>query len=185
MYKRQALRQGTKGFIIAQVATIRVYPSRHGLPGTPCWLVLRRHPDDPTDIHYFLSNAPADTAVDELVYVCAMRWPIEIIFEQAKQLLGLNEYETRTWFGWHHHMTMVILAFGFLARTKAIFRTTAPALTLPQVIDLLKAVLPKPIFDADAALELLRYKHARIAAAKKSHYNMQKTNTIQAELVTQ
>jgi len=180
-----ALRQGTKGLLIAQVAAIRVYPSRAGLPGTHCWLILRRNPDDPTDIHYFLSNAPADTPFDELLYVCAMRWPIEIIFEQAKQLLGLNEYETRTWPGWHHHMTHVILAFGFLARTQAIFRTDAPALTLPQVVDLLKAVLPKPDFDAEAAIALLCYKQHRIASAKKSHFNMQKHNIIQSLSVTQ
>lgn len=184
-WEMHALRQGTKGFLIAQVAAIRVYPSRAGLPGTQCWLLLRRNPDDPTDIHYFLSNAPADTPFDELLYVCAMRWPIEIIFEQAKQLLGLNEYETRTWPGWHHHMTHVILAFGFLARTQTIFRTDAPALTLPQVVELLKAVLPKPDFDAHAAIELLRYKQARIASAKKSHFNMQKSKIIQSLYVSQ
>lgn len=184
-WQMHALRQGAKGFLIAQVAAIRVYPSRDGLPGRQCWLILRRNPDDPTEIHYFLSNAPADTPFDELLYVCAMRWPIEIIFEQAKQLLGLNEYETRTWPGWHHHMTLVILAFGFLARTQAIFRTDAPALTLPQVVELLKAVLPKPNFDAAAALKLLRYKQARIASAKKSHFIMQKQKIIQSIPVTQ
>jgi SRSO17 transposase len=94
------------------MVALRIYPSRQGLPGAPCWLILRRSLTDPTEIHYFLSNAPEETPMDELVYVAAMRWPIEIIFEQAKQLLGLNEYETRTWFGWHHHMTHVILAFG-------------------------------------------------------------------------
>lgn len=184
-WQTHALRQGTKGLLIAQVAAIRIYPAHAGLPGTQGWLILRRNPADPTDIHYFLSNAPADTPFDELLYVCAMRWPIEIIFEQAKQLLGLNEYETQTWPGWHHHMTHVILAFGFLARTQAIFRTDAPALTLPQVVDLLKAVLPKPDFDAEAALKLLCYKQARIASAKKSHFNVQKSKILQSICVTQ
>ena len=185
LWETHALRQGTKGFVIAQVAAIRLYPSRAGLPGNPCWLVLRRHPDDPTHLHYFLSNAPVDTSLDELLYVSSMRWPIEIIFEQAKQLLGLNEYETRTWLGWHHHMTHVILAFGFLSRTQAIFKTDAPALTLPQVVDLLKSVLPKPVFDPQAALSLLRYKQSRLASAKKSHFNMQKLKIIHSTLVSQ
>lgn len=184
-WQTHALRQGSKGFIMAQIATLRIFPSRTGLPGAACWLVIRRSATDPTDIHFFISNAPADIPREELIYVCSMRWPIEIIFEQAKQLLGLNEYETRTWFGWHHHMAHVILAFGFLARTQAIFRTDAPALTLPQVVDLLKAVLPKPDFDAHAALELLRYKQARIACAKRSHYKMQKVKLKQSIIVTQ
>jgi hypothetical protein len=82
-------------------------------------------------------------------------------------------------------VTHVILAFGFLARTQAIFRTDAPALTLPQVVDLLKAVLPRPDFDAEAAIALLRHKQARIASAKKSHFNRQKSKTIQQVHVTQ
>lgn len=184
-WENHVLRPAAKGLLLAQIAAIRIYPSRNGLPGEPCWLVLRRRLDDPTDIHYFVSNAPEDIPFDELVYVSSMRWPIEIIFEQAKQLLGLNEYETRTWFGWHHHMTHVILAFGFLARTHFIFKTDAPALTLPQVVDLLKSVLPKPSFDAEAAIELLRYKQQRIASAKRSHYQVQKTKIIDPLLDTQ
>lgn len=184
-WETHSLRDGTKGLMLAQLAAIRIYPVRNGLPGDPCWLVIRRSLSEPTDIHYFFSNAPQDIALDELIYVCAMRWPIEIIFQQAKQLLGLNEYETRTWLGWHHHMTHVILAFGFLARTQSIFKTNAPALTLPQVVDLLKSVLPKPIFDAEAAISLVLYKQARIASAKKSHYKMQKINVIDPFLVTQ
>ncbi len=77
------------------------------------------------------------------------------------------------------------LAFGFLARTQAIFRTDAPALTLPQVVDLLKAVLPKLDFDANAAIALLCYKQVRIASAKKSHFHRQKSKIIRPISVTQ
>lgn len=180
-----SLHQASKGFLLAKIAILRIYPARNGLPAEPCWLVIRRSFDDPSDIKYFFSNAPDDISIDELAYVCSMRWPIEIIFQQAKQLLGLNEYETRTWLGWHHHMTHVILAFGFLARTQAIFKTDAPELTLPQVVTLLKAVLPKPVFDAQAAIDLLVYKQKRIASAKHSHYHMQKTRVIDPYLDTQ
>lgn len=180
-----SLHHGTKGLLLAQIATMRVYPVRNGLPGEPCWLIIRRSLSNPAEIHYFFSNAPDDTTLDELAYVCAMRWPIETIFLQAKQLLGMNEYETRTWFGWHHHMVHVILAFGFLARTQSIFKTNAPALTLPQVVDLLRAVLPKPIYDPEAAIALLLYKEQRIASAKKSHYKMQKIRIINPIIDTQ
>ena len=58
-------------------------------------------------------------------------------------------------------------------------------LTLSQVVDLLKAVLPKPAFDAFVALERLRYVQARIACAKMSHYKMQKIKFTQSTVVTQ
>jgi SRSO17 transposase len=141
---------------------------------SPTLADFRRDPLDPTDLKYFLSNAAPDTSIDDFAAVCALRWPIETIFQQAKQYLGFNEYETRSWLGWHHHMTLVILAFGFLARSHFLLKEDAPALTLPQVVDLLAAVLPQKQFRPKEALELLRYKQRRIASAKRSHYFMRK-----------
>jgi SRSO17 transposase len=177
-WQLHALKEGAKGFIIAEIALCRVVAVRDGLPGPHLWLVLRRSTAAPTVLHYYLSNAPAEVATDELIAVCALRWPIETIFEQAKQLLGLNHYQTRTWFGWHHHMTFVILAFGFLARCQCLFKPDAPALTLAQIVTLLKAVLPKPDFDPQWALDLVRYQQTRIARAKKSHYLSQKKQVV-------
>lgn len=180
-----ALKEGAKGLLLAEIALVRVVAVRDGLPGPSVWLLLRRSPSAPQEMHYFLSNAPLQTAANSLIEVCAMRWPIEIMFEQAKQFVGLNEYETRTWGGWHHHMTLVILAFGFLARCQRELKPDSPLLTVPQVVDLLKAVLPKPDFDAKAALDLLRYKQSRIARAKLSHYLMQKKRVIDPLIVAQ
>ena len=169
-----ALKDGSKGLIWAEMARCRVVTVRNGLPGPTVWLIVRRNPFDRADLKYFFSNAPVDCTMDELVVVCALRWPIETIFEQAKQYLGLNEYETRSWLGWHHHMTLAILAFGFLARCASLLRSDAPALTLPQIVELFAVVLPKKFFDKTAALEHLRYKQRRIQVAKKSHYHMQR-----------
>lgn len=180
-----ALKEGAKGLLIAEIALARVVAVREGLPGPSVWLLLRRSPSAPQEIHCFLSNAPMQMAANSLIEVCALRWPIEIMFEQAKQFVGLNEYETRTWCGWHHHMTLVILAFGFLARCQLELKPDSPLLTVPQVVDLLNAVLPKPDFNAQAALDLLRYKQSRIARAKQSHYLMQKSRIIDPLLVPQ
>jgi SRSO17 transposase len=177
-WQLHALKEGAKGLIVAQIALCRVVAVRDGLPGPQLWLVLRRSTADPAELHYFLSNAPPEIDRDELIAVCALRWPIETIFEQAKQLLGLNHYQTRTWLGWHHHMTFVILAFGFLARCQFLLKPDAPALTLPQIVTLLKAVLPQPDFDPQRALDLVRYQQARIARAKKSHYLSQRKHLI-------
>ncbi len=174
-FTRHSLKDGTKGLIVADIATLRVIDSRDGLPHSDVWLTVRRHPTNPSDIRYYLSNAPADTPPDELVSVCVARWIIETMFQQAKQHLGMNEYQTRSWDGWHHHMTLVILAFGFLARFSSLLKDDAPALTLPQTVELLSALLPLPRFDIDAALERLRFKQHRIHVAKRSHFHMQRT----------
>lgn len=114
-WSRHVVKEGSKGPIVATFARLRVVAVRGGLPGPGLWLVLRRNPDT-DELKIYLSNAPLETSLSELVRVCGMRWPIERAFRDGKQMLGMGDYEVRTWRGWHHHMTMVILAHGFLVR---------------------------------------------------------------------
>jgi len=101
--------EGAQGPRIHLFAARRVWESREGLPGRECWLVLRRNPDD-SEPKYYLSNAPADTPLLTLAKVGAKRWPIETEFQLEKNETGLDEYEVRSWQGWHHHITMALLA---------------------------------------------------------------------------
>ncbi|MFL5805093.1 MAG: hypothetical protein ACJ8CR_25535 [Roseiflexaceae bacterium] len=67
----------------------------------------------------------------------------------------MDQYETRSWVGWHHHMTLVALAHHFLVRLRVQLHALADALTVEQVRLLLTSVLPKPRFDAAAALRMV------------------------------
>ncbi len=91
----------------------RVWESRDGLPGRACWLLVRRNRDG-SEARYYLSNAPADTPLGVLARVAAARWTIETEFQTAKGETGLDEYEVRGWRGWHHHITLALLAGAFL-----------------------------------------------------------------------
>ena len=53
-----------------------------------------------------------------------MRWPIESCLEVSKQELGMGDYEVRSWRGWHHDMTLVMLAMAFLVRLQGRFEKT-------------------------------------------------------------
>jgi SRSO17 transposase len=90
-----------------------VWESRDGLPGRAAWLVLRRNRDG-SELKYYLSNAPAATPLAVLGRVGARRWPIETELQTGKSHLGLAEYEVRSWRGWHHHITLCLLANLFL-----------------------------------------------------------------------
>jgi SRSO17 transposase len=105
--------EGAQGPRIHEFAALRVWESRDGLPGRACWLVLRRDLDG-SEAKYFLSNAPVDTPLLRMAQVGAMRWPIETEFQTEKGETGLDEYEVRSWLGWHHHITMALLAGAFL-----------------------------------------------------------------------
>jgi SRSO17 transposase len=79
------------------------------------WVVYRENLDG-SEPRYYFSNAPADTPLATLARVAAARWPIETEFETEKSDIGLDEYEVRSWAGWHHHITMCLLASVFLLR---------------------------------------------------------------------
>ena len=76
-------------------------------------LVLRTNLDG-SEPKYYLSNAPAHTPLLELGQVGALRWTVETELQTSKGETGLDEYEVRGWTGWHHHITLALLAGAFL-----------------------------------------------------------------------
>lgn len=167
-WSRHTIQEGSQGPLVADFAVVRVVAVRDGLPGPEVWLILRRNVLT-GELKTYLSNAPADTPLETLVRLSGMRWPIEQCFEDSKQLLGMSDYEVRTWRGWHHHMTLCLLAHFFLVRIKLRLKKKAPALTLPQVYKLLAAVLPQRRFDAEVVLAVVAYQQQRNYAAYRSH----------------
>jgi SRSO17 transposase len=113
-WQRLAFREGTKGTQEAEFARLRVVAERDDLPGPEMWLVVERSLDQEPTIKYYLSNATPEVPLLQLVQVGHTRWPVEDCFLQGKQEVGLDAYEVRSWLGWHHHMTLVMLALWFL-----------------------------------------------------------------------
>jgi SRSO17 transposase len=117
-WRRYTIKEGSKGPIVADFACVRVTRARRGRPGLAGWLVLRRSLGEKREVKYFLSNAPASCPQATLVRVSGLRWPVETAIEEAKGELGMDHYETRTWRGWHHHMTQTFLAHHFLVQIR-------------------------------------------------------------------
>jgi SRSO17 transposase len=105
--------EGAQGPRSYQFVGQRGWESREGVPGRDSWLVARRNRDG-SALKFYLSNAPAETPLLTLAQVGARRWPIETEFQTEKGETGLDEYEVRGWAGWHHHITLALLAGAFL-----------------------------------------------------------------------
>jgi len=116
-WSQQLIQEGSQGPQVAEFALVRVSAVRDGLPGPEVWLVLRRSLTD-GELKTYLCNAPAAIPQQRLVRTSGVRWPIEICFATGKQELGMGDYEVRSWRGWHHHLTLVIVALAFLVRVQ-------------------------------------------------------------------
>lgn len=121
-WHRRVIKEGSKGPLTAEFACLRVTPIRDQLPGQRCWAIFRRNLAPQREVKYYLSNAPADCPVAQFVRVSGLRWPIETALEEGKTEVGLDQYETRTWSGWHHHMHQTMLAHLFLMRLRGLFQ---------------------------------------------------------------
>lgn len=82
------------------------------MPSIRAW----RKPTEPTfqNIKYFLCDLPETYTLRRLVRLAKCRWKIEQDYQQLKEELKLDHYEGRSWIGWHHHTTLVMMAHAFL-----------------------------------------------------------------------
>ena len=79
------------------------------------WLLFRRPVDNPGEVVCFACGGHPGTTINDLVKVAGTRWAIEDLFELAKGDCGLDEYEVRSWIGWHRHITLSLWALATLA----------------------------------------------------------------------
>ena len=125
-WTRRRVQEDSRGPVQADFAIRRAVASRGGLPGPDVWLVLRRNPGaDRAQV--FLCHAPRRVTPARLARLTGTRWAIETCFQEGKQLLGLGDYEGRSWQGWHRHMTLCMLLHFFLLQGKLAPRKSSPA----------------------------------------------------------
>jgi SRSO17 transposase len=78
-------------------------------------LLIRRKLGQPDQFTFYLTLAPGPVRLPQLVRVAGTRWTVEACFEAAKGEVGLDQYEVRSWAGWHRHVTLAMLAHAYLA----------------------------------------------------------------------
>ena len=105
--------------LVIEAVSRRVFPSqgyRKGTAHEEVWLIIERRKKDKTqyELRYFFSNMPQDMPTLEMVRLFHERFWIEQGYQQLKEELGLDHHEGRSWTGWHRHVLLVIIAFGYL-----------------------------------------------------------------------
>jgi SRSO17 transposase len=114
------LRRNSKGEpLIAEAVSMRVWPAngyRKGSVHEQVWLIIERRKNERKgfELRYFFSNMPQQKPTIEMVRIYHERFWIEHGYQQLKEELGMDHHEGRSWLGWHRHILLVFLAYGYL-----------------------------------------------------------------------
>lgn len=124
-YRKVTWRGGTRGKLASHFAAVRVRRA-HGhakgeAPGEEQWLLCEWPKDEKAPTKFYLSTQPASCSLKELVRTAHLRWRVERDYQDMKQEVGLDNYEGRTWRGFHHHAALCAAAHAFLALRRALF----------------------------------------------------------------
>ncbi len=92
-------------------------------------MLARRSVTEPSEIAYYVSNAPLDTPLLKLAQIASTRFAVEECIKEAKGEVGLDHYEVRGWDSWHRHITFSLMAHTWLTaiRQQAARNTDGPA----------------------------------------------------------
>ncbi len=173
-WHRVFIRDTERRELWADIACLRVFPSEdNSLPGDECWLVIRKDLEN-DEIKYQLSNALPETSLDRLAKMSGSRYWIERTFEDGKGIAGLADYQVRSWTGWHHHMTMTLLAMLYLMSLSIDLGKKADFVTVQDVKEILEVIMPKQTVTKQELLHLILEKHKARLSARQSHHRRNK-----------
>ena len=171
-WMRISVRDGSKGPVILHATRKRVRARwRHRPAPAEEWLVVVREETPEAKHHYYLSNAGEDVGLEEMVRAANARYWVEDCFERAKGETGLADYETRTWDGWHHHVTLSLLALWFLVKEQRRLNQSTPAITLQQSKDAIAELLRNPDLDAHTLAERITRRLQRNEGSRIAHWS--------------
>jgi SRSO17 transposase len=107
---------GAKGPIITNDKYMLVTEVRDEKPGKDVWLYVRKLSDG--TMKYALCNESPQASAKDLRRLALMRWSIEQCFNECKDYLGMDHYESRSWTGWRRHMLLCLIAHLFIVKLR-------------------------------------------------------------------
>lgn len=118
-WTKYCVKESDKGPVIWEIKECEIFirETARGVPSEkPLRLIVARNVmnEKEEEIKYFVSNAPAETPLDDLLLAAFSRWRVERSFQDTKQKLGLDHYEGGNYQGLIRHLLLCSLAYCFL-----------------------------------------------------------------------
>lgn len=160
-WKEVQVRKGTKGFISRKVFTKQVYiwPSKRAKNSyrEKVKLVISTHLDG-SELKVSLTNdLDADHTV--LIYRQVQRYWVERAFQDAKDAIGMTQYQVRGWRAWHHHITLTIMALHYILIQKVQHQKDLPLLSCHDIKFYMALNLPNKTEDKNSVWDIIERRH--------------------------
>lgn len=174
-WKRFEIRAGTKGPLVVWAALTRVQTRVDRRVSKEAeWLLVTRTESKEPEVRYYLSHGGGDEFLCEMVHAANARHWVEDSFQQAKGEAGMDHYEVRSWLGWHHHITLSLLALWFLVLEQKRFNKNTPAMTVQQSAEALGEILQDPGVNLRRLANKLTHRLRRSEQARIDHWRKYK-----------
>jgi SRSO17 transposase len=123
-------------------------------------LIITQTMDGKKEIKYSLSNGKLeDYSHHEFAYLQSQRYWVERTFDDAKNEIGMSDYQIRKWLGWHHHHALVFMAGLYLLKQKIEHETEAPLMSIRDARILIIVSLFGTKKDLEIRLEQMKTRH--------------------------
>ena len=158
------IRQGTKGMLRCKAHIRKVYTWEKGADASRERLLIIRKTEtaDNVEIKYAFSNASeGQYTATELVQMQSQRYFVERSFQDAKQEMGMSQYQVRGWLAWHHHMALVMLSMEFVLTEKMLFKNEYPLLTSYDIREVFINLYSRKGATYEEVMEQMTYRHAQ------------------------
>jgi SRSO17 transposase len=162
-WQRLKVRDSDQGWVEVNYLAERVWVAHEG-DERLFWLLVWENPDDKHGRrHYAYSNAPATADARVLIQDGVGRNVVERNFRDGKSEVGMADYQVRGWTGWHHHMSLVMLAMLFLFKEKLLFvpPKDTPELTAGEIVFVLERLLPRRDTSKKEVFEMLKKRRTK------------------------
>jgi len=185
LWQRVTVRPGAKGELRVEALQARVWLwDGHESKARHWHLVATREVGSPDTIKYTLSNAPAETSLQRLVWMQRQRFWIERSFEDGKSESGMADYQVRGWLAWHHHMALVMMAMLFMLEEKLTQKEDYPLLSCADIEFLLAHFLPRRDVTVAEVVRQMEARHRARQAAIDSAYRRQRLSDLGRAMVS-
>jgi SRSO17 transposase len=156
------IREGTKGTVKCKAHVCKVYTWQAGAPTSVERVLVIRKTQTATgeEMKYALSNAKdGQYSTKELVQMQAQRYFVERSFQDAKEQMGMSQYQVRGWLAWHHHMALVMRSMQFILNEKILFQKEIPLLSAYDIREVMANLYARKGTTYDEVMAQMKQRH--------------------------